>query len=210
MSCAIPLPGPDESFTVELLAPQRWYHIYCTETHPTTATTFNQGWGMSRFAPIAQADGSQVHTYYAASTIRCAMLESVLHDVPLDPPGMFQLDRLPYFHLATIEIDYEIQAVSFHSPFLPQLKLSRTALIESLAACYPITARWAEAAFIKEPSAAAIKYGSRRDDEGNCIMLYGQRLPAVPFRVVDDRPLSSSDLRQQFVALVRQLHVATI
>lgn len=210
MTCAIAPPGPDEAFTVELLQPQQWYHIYCTEAHPNTATTFNQGWGQTRFAPIRQADGSQVHTWYAASTIRCAMLESVLHDVPLDPPGFVDVQRLQHFHLVTLAMDYPLEAVTFHTPFLPQLHLTRTLLIESLAACYPQTAAWAEAAFQQRPGAAAIKYGSRRDDEGHCVMLYGQRLPGIPFRIIDDQPLSSPDLRKQFLALVRQLGIAEI
>jgi hypothetical protein len=210
MSCAINAPGPDEPFTVERLTARTWYHIYCTEVHPNNATSFNRGWGQTRFAPIRQADGAQVHTYYAASTIRCAMLESVLHDVSLDPPGVFEVDRLPDFHLVTLALDVDIDAVTFHTPFLPQLKLSRTMLIESHAACYPQTAAWAEAAFRQRPGAAAIKYGSRRDDEGNCIMLYEQRIPPVPFRVIDDRPLSSPDLRKQFLGLVRQLGIAEI
>jgi hypothetical protein len=210
MSCAIDPPGPHEAFTVEPLAPQTWYHIYCTEEYPNTATTFNEGWGQTRFAPIRQADGSQVHTYYAASTIRCAMLESVLHDVPLDPPGFFEVGRLARFHLATLALDDAIDAVSFHTPFLPRLQLSRTLLIESHAACYPQTAAWAQAAFQQRPGAAALKYGSRRDDEGACIMLHGQRLgPTLP-RVMDDRPLSTPDLRKQFLALVRQLGISEI
>lgn len=210
MTCAIKLPGPKESFTVERLKPQVWYHVYCTEDHPNTATTFNRGWGQTRFAPIKQADGSQVHTYYAASTIRCAMLESVLHDIPLDPPGVFEVNRLPDFHLVTLALEVDIDAVTFHTPFLHQLTLSRTMLIESHAACYPQTAAWAEAAFQQRPSAAAIKYGSRRDDEGNCIMLYEQRIPSMPFRIMDDRPLSSPDIRKQFLALVRQLGISEI
>jgi hypothetical protein len=201
MSCAIDPPGPHEAFTVEPLAPQTWYHIYCTEHHPNTAATFNEGWGQTRFAPIRQADGSQVHTYYAASTIRCAMLESVLHDVPLDPPGFFEVNRLASFHLATLALDEAIDAVSFHTPFL---------LIESHAACYPQTAAWAQAAFRQRPGAAALKYGSRRDDEGACIMLHGQRLGPTPLRIVDDRPLSTPDLRKQFLALVRQLGISEI
>lgn len=210
MSCAIPPPGPGAAFTVETLEPQQWYHIYCTETHPATALTFNEGWGQTRFAPIQQADGSWVHTYYAASTIRCAMLESVLHDVPLNPPGFFELERLRHFHLATLVMDVEVDAVTFHTPFLPRLQLTRTMLIESLAAYYPQTAAWAQEAFRQRPDACALKYGSRRDDEGNCIMLYGQRLPPAPFRVIGDQPLASPALRKQFLALIRQLDIAEV
>lgn len=83
-------------------------------------------------------------------------------------------------------------------------------LIESLAAYHPRTAAWAQEAFRQGPNACASKYGSRRDDEGNCILLYGQGLPPAPFRVVDDQSLSSPVLRRRFLALVRQLGIAEV
>jgi len=118
MSFSIPSPQANEAFTVEILEPQVWYHIYCTESYPTKADTFNEGWGQTRFAPIKDPTGKDIHTYYAASTIRCAMMESVLHDVPLSAPSAFRLSRLYDFHLATIELTTPLQAVSFHTPFL--------------------------------------------------------------------------------------------
>jgi hypothetical protein len=77
-----------------------WFHVYSTKTHPNQAETFSQGWGDTRFAPIQREDGTPVHTYYAASTPECAYMESVLHDVPLLPPGAFNVDELRYFRLA--------------------------------------------------------------------------------------------------------------
>jgi hypothetical protein len=52
--------------------------------------------------------------------------------------------------------------------------------------------------------------GLRRDDEGKCIMLYGQRLPPALFRVIDDQPLASPALRKQFLALIKQLGIAEV
>lgn len=210
MTPTIPAPNTNEPFVLEALEPQRWYHIYSTETHPTRADSFNEGWGRTRFAPIKTDLGEQIHTYYAASTIRCAMMESILHDVPLNPPGMFQMSRLPFFHLATIELRNPLQAVSFHSLHLPRLKLTRTMLIESLPAYYDQTSAWAKAAYEQAPAAAAIVYGSRRDDAGNCVMLFKQRLPDAtrPFVVVSDEPLSSPKLSRDFLALTRQLDVS--
>ena len=210
MSFIIPLPGTDEPFTIETLAPALWYHIYCTETHPAQADTFNAGWGQSRFAPFKDAAGSNVHTWYAASTLRSAMMESVLHDIPLAPPGAFQLSRLVDFHLATIKLDMPLQAVSFHSLHLPKHRLSRTLLIDSLPAYYPRTTEWAKAAYLQSPGAAAIMYCSRRDDAANCIMLFKDRLPdpVAPFTVVDSQPLSTPGLSAQFRFLIHQLGIA--
>jgi hypothetical protein len=209
MTFSIPSPKPDEPFTVETLEPEVWYHIYCTETHPTKADTFNEGWGQTRFAPIKDAAGTQVHTYYAASTMRCAMMESILHDVSLAMPQPFRMSRLHHFHLATIKLPAPLPAVSFHTPFLEALQLSRTQLIESLPAYYDRTSQWSEAAYAQVTNAAAIMYGSRRDDAGKCIMLFKDRLPtpAKPFHVIGDQPLASTTLSRQFIELLTQLRI---
>jgi hypothetical protein len=40
-----------------------------------------------------------VGTWYAATSERAACLESVLHDVPLDPPGVFSLADLAHYRI---------------------------------------------------------------------------------------------------------------
>lgn len=96
-------PGPAEAFTeitVDVTEVSAWYHVYSTKDHPNTATTFSEGWGDTRFAPILREDGkTPVHTYYAANLIECAIKESIFHDTPLDPPGLFYVGSprlLPY------------------------------------------------------------------------------------------------------------------
>jgi hypothetical protein len=210
MTFSIPSPKPSERFVVETLNPSVWYHIYCTESYPTKADTFNEGWGQTRFAPIKNAAGKNVHTYYAANTIRCAMMESILHDVSLRTPSAFRMSRLNNFHLATIKIHEPLEAVSFHTPFLEQLDLSRTQLIESLPAYYDRTSKWSEAAYVQKTQVAAIMYGSRRDDAGNCIMLFKDRLPdpTKPFEVIGDEPMASTALSRDFKDLLDKLGIS--
>jgi hypothetical protein len=52
-------------------------------------------------------------------------MESVVHDVPLQPAGTFELDRLRHFHLVRLHIPYDLKFVSFHTPCLPELSSSR-------------------------------------------------------------------------------------
>jgi len=203
-------PGPAEDFTLRTVTTAEvgvWYHVYSTQAHPdTTAHTFSQGWGDTRFAPIAQADGSPVHTYYLASTPEAACMESVLHDVVLSPPGLFELDRLRHHHLVTLRLPPAVQCVSFHSLDLPRLtELDRARLIDSLPTCYPQTRAWAQAAYLQCGSAQAIAYGSRRNDAGRCLMLFKQRLPDPPFQVLSDEPLALGPRRAEVLALVRSL-----
>ena len=101
-------PGTAEDFEVRELTRSDvplWYHVYCTREYPSTcADTFAQGWGNTRFAPIDAADGTAVHTYYAASTPEAAYMESVLHDVCLAPAGVFELASLQHYHLAQLRL----------------------------------------------------------------------------------------------------------
>lgn len=209
MSCGLPAPGAAEPFVLQAVTTRDvpvWFHVYSTERHPATrAETFAQGWGDTRFAPLRQPDGTAVHTWYAASTPEVAWMESVLHDVPLSPPGLFEVDRLRHFHLAKVRLRKPLRCVQFHTPYLPRLGITRAQLVDSLPACYPETRAWAQAAFDQCPTAQAIAYGSRRHDAGRCLMLFGQRLPAPPFTVVSDEPLSHGPRRSEVLALIRGL-----
>ena len=90
MSCGLRAPDSAEDFTLRTVTTAEvpcWYHVYSTAVYPSTALTFAEGWGDTRFAPIEQDDGTPVHTYYAASTRESVYMESVLHNVALAPPG---------------------------------------------------------------------------------------------------------------------------
>ena len=210
MRTMLQAPGLDEPFTLAQVSPDeipKWYHVFSTKKYPATnAHTFSKGWGDTRFAPILQSDGSPVDTYYIASTPATAYMESVLHDVPLTPPGVFELESLRHFHIATIELQ-TLTFVSFHSPFLPQLGLSRQQLIDSLPVDYPQTRQWAQAAYLQRPDAQAVGYGSRRNDEGRCLMLFGQRMNKPPFRVIATESLAVDPRRREVLGLVQALNL---
>ena len=215
MSCVLPAPSPAEDFTVRSLTTedvQVWYHVYSTARHPTTATTFSRGWGDTRFAPIYQDEKNvvPVHTYYLASSRESVYMESVLHNVALSPPGLFEVDSLRDFHLVRLRLSSPVHFVSFHSKDLPRLGpqpggLARAELIDSLTDCYPETRAWSQAAYHQRKEAQAIGYGSRRDDSGRCLMLFEQRLPDPPFAVLEEHELAKSPYRDEVLALVRSL-----
>jgi hypothetical protein len=214
MTTPLRQPTTTEAFTEDTIREtdgMTWFHVFSTETHPgTKADTFSEGWGAARFSPISQADGTPVHTYYVTSSFECAVMESVLHDVPLHPAGTFEVDRLRHFHLAQLNLPYDLNYVSFHSPYLPKLSISRTALIDSSSKNYPTTRNWAQAAFLQRPAAQAIGYGSRRHDAARCLMLFGQRLPSPRMKVLDCASLASGALREATVDLMRRLDIHLI
>ncbi|AXV99182.1 hypothetical protein CJO80_26850 (plasmid) [Ralstonia solanacearum] len=213
-SCSLREPGAAEDFEVRELTHADvavWYHVYCTRSHPSTrADTFAEGWGDTRFAPIFTVAGTPVHTYYVASTPEAAYMESVLHDVPLSPPGMFEVASLAHYHLVQLRLPASLQYVSFHTPYLPRLDVTRAQLIDSLSACYGQTRRWSQAAYLQRSVAQAVGYGSKRDDSARCLMLFRQRLPDPPFQVLDEEPLAIGHRRAELLTLVRSLKLHEI
>lgn len=208
----LPAPPAAADFTLRHLGRAEvpvWFHAYCTARHPVRALDFNAGWGSTRFAPLRQADGSPVHTWYAASTPEGALMESLLHDVPLMPPGLLELDQLAHWHLATVELPEPLAAVSLHTRDLPRLGLDRAGLIDSLPVAYPATRAWAQAAFNQCPAAQGLTWSARRDDAARCVMLFGQRLGA-PLRLLADEPLALGPRRAEVLALARSLRLHLI
>ena len=202
-------PGAAEDYEVRELTHTEvalWYHVYSTRSHASTrADTFAEGWGDTRFAPIFTEAGTSVHTYYVASTPEAAYMESVLHDVSLSPPGMFEVASLVHYRLVQLRLPATLQYVSFHTPYLPRLGIARAHLIDSPPAYYGQTRRWSQAAYLQRTTAQAVGYGSKRDDAARCLMLFKQRLPDPPFRVLAEEPLAVAPRRAELLALVRSL-----
>jgi hypothetical protein len=207
-------PSSAERFTIVNITAAdaaKWYHVYSTEpVRANDAATFSHGWGDTRFSPITDFAGRFIDTYYLASTVAGAFMESILHDVSI-PGGVLQTWKLAHYHLAEIELTGALAAVSFHSNYLEKMGLSRVDLIERLPSEYHRTRLWAQAAYRQEHSAQAIAYGSRRDDSARCLMLFKQRLPKIPFNVISDQCVGTArSCRQAVIGLAVSLGVHVI
>lgn len=207
--CSLREPGTTEDFEVRDLTHAdvaEWFHVYSTHSYPSTrADTFSEGWGDTRFAPILTETGAPVHTYYVASTPEAAYMESVLHDVTLSPPGMFEVASLAHFRIVRLRLSATLRYVSLHTPYLTRLGIERADLIDSLPVCYPRTRRWSQAAYLQRRGAQAVGYGSKRDDSARCLVLFKQRLPDPPFEVVREESMAAGMRRAEVLALVRSL-----
>jgi hypothetical protein len=207
------LAGTAEQFVIDTITPDEvpyWYHVYSTIPHANSAGSLAQGYGDTRFAPVRQADGTHVDTYYAASSVKCALNESVLHDIPCG--GLYRMARLQEEgrRMARIRFERELTVVSFHTNHLPLLALRRDLLIDTLADAYAQTRPWAEAAFRQCLSAEAISYGSRLNDAGRCVMLFGQRL-VTSFTVVDDVDISTAhQVRSALIGLMKSQAISWV
>ena len=131
-------------------------------------------------------------------------MESVLHDVPLAPPGLIE-----WAGCATSTSPRSVRAARLRE--LPQprparLDVERARLVDSLPACYPQTRAWAQAAFSNaRRRTARLRLAAQR--RARCLMLFGQRLPAGCLKLLADEPLACGARRAEFLALARSLEI---
>jgi hypothetical protein len=148
---------------------------------------FNPGKGQrTRFAPICTIAGTIIPTLYAGETIEAAYYESVLHDVPTDGD-----DRV-IAHSALIGRQYAALAptrdLSLAQLFAVDLKkwnLERTQLIDTTSYHYRYTKLWAEALHESLPSIDGLVWTSKKDDEHQAYVLFGDRVNTHQLAIVD-------------------------
>lgn len=144
------------------------------------ACQYNPGTqGNARFSPIQDGDAQPVPTLYAGSTLACALMETVFHDVPYTS-GFKSLDRarlVDQVH-STILVQQNLLMVDLSSVALRKLGLQRRQLIDTEKDTYPATRRWAAAIHRQCSQAQGLAWVSRQDDTARAMMLFGQRIPA--------------------------------
>jgi hypothetical protein len=156
--------------------------------HPNQygATEFNPGpAGNARFSPIADAKGGSIPTIYAGTTLECAAMETVFHDVPFEPGLKTVAKRkLRHHHHSQIEPTADLTLVDLSNTALRKLGIGRVDLIETDKDVYPQTRRWAEAIHAQCPGVQGLSWISRQDDRARAVMLFGDRMPKDPLRSI--------------------------
>lgn len=133
--------------------------------------------GNARFSPITDDMGVLIPTLYAGTTLDCALMETIFHDVPfkagfkpfskLKMNGKVHSLVLPTADLCLIDLS----TVALH-----KLGVKRTQLIDTTKTHYPATRRWAQMLYTQFPDAQGLRWISRQDDQAHAVMLFGTRV----------------------------------
>ncbi len=171
-------PPPDElHFTLTLLAKGEVLHrVHHCEYR---ANEFNPGvHGNARFSPILDNDGKPIPTLYGGTTMECALMETIFHDVP-HTAGFKSFDKgkLEKQVHSIVHIGQELQFVDLTSVSLRKLGITRNQLIDTEKDQYPVTRKWAEAIHLQCPQAQGLYWVSRQDDSARAVVLFGDRIP---------------------------------
>ena len=175
-SSATPEPAGDlhASFT-ELIVGTVLHRVHQSQYQ---ADQFNPGLrGNARFSPIQDNQGQAIPTLYAGTTLPCALMETVFHDVP-HTAGFKSFDKAKLagqVH-STVRVEADLQLVDLSSVALRKLGVTRMQLIDTEKDQYPATRNWAMALHRQCPQAQGLSWVSRQDDSARAVVLFGDRI----------------------------------
>ena len=137
-----------------------------------------------------------IPTLYAGTTLDCALMETVFHDVPF-AAGLKNWSKATHVAgkvYSTITLDRNLALIDLSSIPLRKLGISRKELIESNSTQYPRTRPWAMALHDQYPNAEGLTWTSRQADPARALVLFEERLAGPAFTVKgSSTPLLQSD-----------------
>lgn len=180
-------PSPITSPQFTVLGPGTELHrVHRTAFRPAE---FNRGiGGQTRFAPFSDSAGAPVPSLYASATLRAAIHETILHDIPAS--AAIKTVRLNEVHERThsvLRTNRDLRLVELRSVTLGKWGISRRDLITSGPAKYGETVLWAAAIHRDTPDAHGLVWTSNQCDPDNACLFFGDRVDESDFTTVRSR-----------------------
>jgi len=144
---AVALPPPPKSLDATLVTWGGGLEFHRVHDLASGGSEFNTSTkGNARFSPITDDAGVLIPTLYAGTTLDCALMETIFHDVS------FKAGFKPFFKLKTDRRVHSVLLptadlclIDLSTVALHKLGVKRTQLIDTTKARYPATRRWAQA-----------------------------------------------------------------
>lgn len=142
------------------------------------STSFNPCRGRpSRFAPLFGSDGACIPTMYAATTLECAVHETLFHEIQHDATRKsVRFDDIEKSGYAIVQPQRDLVLAGLFEPDLNRWGLTRRQLIDTFAADYEATAKWAVALHDAFSDIDGLAWTSRRCDPEKAYLLFGDRV----------------------------------
>jgi hypothetical protein len=132
----------------------------------------------SRFAPLVRSDGTCIPTMYAATSLECSVHETLFHEIQHNAKyksiGYHEIENLDY---SVVHPGRDLVLASLFEPDLNRWRLTRRQLIDTFAADYEATAKWAIAIHDSFSDIDGLVWTSRRCDPEMAYLLFGDRIP---------------------------------
>jgi hypothetical protein len=127
-----------------------------------------------------------IPTLYAGTTLDCALMETVFHDVPYvaGPKMLSKAKHVTGRSRSSLRFRVDLKLIDLSAISLRRLGISRSELIDSDASHYNETREWAVALHQQYPVAQGLKWTSRQDDTATALMLFGDRSDGSAFELM--------------------------
>jgi len=140
----------------------------------------------SRFAPLRRPDGRCIPTLYAATTFECAVHETLFHEIQHDAKHKsIRFDEIENLDYAVLRPRRELVLAGLFEPDLNKWGLTRRQLIDTFAADYDATAKWAVALHEAFADIDGLAWTSRRCDPACGYLLFGDRVPSDQLEIAE-------------------------
>lgn len=178
MSKASPIvvPAPPANPDCNLFTLKKGSVIHRIHDQRFGAEQFNPGFGNSRFAPFEIA-GDAVPTAYAATSLDCAVFETIFHDIdPTEPFKSVLWSQLEILVYSTLELTRDVDIAKLFSADLMKWGVERTQLIDTPRSTYPQTRAWSPAIHGDTSGPHGMIWTSKKYDEDKALILFGDRV----------------------------------
>ena len=168
--------------------------------------------GNARFSPLVNVASAVIPTLYAGTTLDCALMETVFHDVPFvaGPKMWSKATHLAGKVWSQLALNHDLALVDLSAVPLRKLGISRKDLIECDGSQYPETRAWALALHDQYPNAEGLTWTSRQADPARAIVLFEDNLKGsglIPSGLPTPLLLSDGSARLEILMLAQRLGV---
>ncbi|EPT9140726.1 RES family NAD+ phosphorylase [Klebsiella michiganensis] len=207
-------PAPPVTLHVTLTELPQGNLLHRVHQNQYRADQFNPGvQGNARFSPILDDKGNPIPTLYAGTTMDCALMETIFHDIS-HTAGFKSFDsgKLGGQVHSILKIAQPLQLVDLASVPLRKLGVTRKQLIDTEKDQYPATRRWAEAIYQQYPQVQGLSWISRQDDSARAVVLFGDRITQSALRSNDTSRslLEDGDAYDAVLDLAERIGVSVI
>ena len=130
--------------------------------------------------------GTVIPTIYAGTTLDCALMETVFHDVPFaaGPKVWSKASHVAGKVYSKLTLSRDLALIDLSAVPLHKLGIPRKELIECDGSQYPETRAWALALHDQCPDAEGLLWTSRQADPARALVLFEGRLKRAAMSVV--------------------------
>ncbi len=200
---------PTKISTIDLTLPLLW-RVYSKRY---AADGFNgTSLGNARFSPL-EVSGAIVPTLYAGSTLGVALMETVWHDAPTPSHGFHLVlkQSTELRRVGSLKPTSALRLVDLSTVGLRRLGLSRSDVIDSDQAGYPITRELGAWLYANKPDAHGICWISRQNDEGRAVVLFEPRLRSIKLDVItEDEVFTEGSHLEELLTLAQRMGASVI